>query len=93
MNGTLSRQVRIDRGMRAQDALQLPILQQAADELNRRAFDLFVSAGDDTYGDLSRTSAARLVRGADAYLAVLTEWVAEARSLQGAEQAEVEEPV
>ena len=76
-----SRSERVTRGKWAQDALRLPVLQQAADELNRRAFELFLSAGEGPHGDLSRANAARIVHGAEAFLDILKEWVVEARDL------------
>lgn len=73
---------RITRGRLAEDVLRLPVVHDAAVELNRRAFDLFISSGLDVYGDQSRDNARRMVHGAEAFLDILKEWVTEARELQ-----------
>lgn len=73
---------RVTRGRLAEDVLRLPVVHAAAQELNRRAFDLFISSGLDAYGDASRDNARRMVHGAEAFLDILKEWVTEARELQ-----------
>ena len=72
---------RITRGRQAEDILRARVMVDAAAELNRRAFDLFVSAGNDEIGDQLRADASRMVKGAEHFLGVLREWVVEAREL------------
>jgi len=84
MSGT-SRSARIERGRSAENVLRHPIVDAAAREVNRRAFELFLSAGNDASGDAARADAIRMVHGALAFLEVLKEWVAEARALTGAD--------
>lgn len=75
---------RIDRGYRAADVLRHPIMHEAAKELNERAFNDFLSADSSTIGEDRRERALRMVHGAEAYLAILHEWVVEGRELEQA---------
>jgi len=79
MSGSVAE--RVLRGRQAEDVLRAGVMHAAVSELNRRAFDLFVSAGNDEIGDQLRADALRMVHGADHFLAVLREWVVEAREL------------
>jgi hypothetical protein len=79
MNNKLSTAEVVTRGRQAEDLLRLPVLQAAADELRRRSFDIFLSASDDSHGEVSRANAKRMVLGAEIFLDLLREWVTEAR--------------
>jgi hypothetical protein len=79
MSGRLSVAEIVTRGRQAEDLLRQPVLQEAADELRRRSFELYLAAGDDPNGEVSRANAKRMVLGAELFLDLLREWVAEAR--------------
>jgi hypothetical protein len=95
MNNKLSVAELITRGRQAEDLLRLPALQEAADELRRRSFELYLAAGDGEHGEVSRANAKRMLLGAELFLDLLKEWVTEARELLAAraEEGAEEEPV
>jgi hypothetical protein len=72
----------ISLGQMAEDVLRHPTLKEACDELNRRAYDIFLTSGDDMAGDAERERARRMVHGAEALLSILREWAAMGRSAQ-----------
>jgi hypothetical protein len=69
----------ITRGRTAEDVLRHDTLKAACEELNRRAYLLFVTSADDTQGDIERERARRMVQGAEGLLDILKEWVVEGR--------------
>jgi hypothetical protein len=79
MNGKLSVAEIITRGRQAEDLLRLPVLQDAADEIRRRSFELYLAAGDGEHGEASRANAKRMLLGGEIFLDLLREWVTEAR--------------
>lgn len=78
----LEQRQRIDRGYRAAEVLRHTVMHEAAKELNERAFNDFLSANNSAVGEEQRERALRMVHGAEAYLAILHEWVVEGRELE-----------
>jgi hypothetical protein len=72
----------VTRGRTAEDVLRHDTLKAACDELNRRAYTLFVTSGDDSQGDIERERSRRMVNGAESLLDILREWVAVGREAQ-----------
>jgi hypothetical protein len=70
------------RGQLAADVLRHETLKHACDELNQRAFALFMTSGDDSSGDAERERARRMVQGAESLLDILREWAAMGRAAQ-----------
>lgn len=83
-----SHRQRLDRGLRAQEALRHQVMAEAADELNHRAFNDFISAAESPKdADALRERALRRVLGAESFLDILREWAAEAAVLREMEEA------
>lgn len=78
----ISQRSRVDRGRRAEEVLRHEVMHEAAKELNQRAFNDFLSADLSSVGEDRRERALRMVHGAEAYLAILHEWVVEGRELE-----------